>query len=521
MEASFRKRLTCGSRLSLGIAVELRPRLAATDSEIYPPLNVKKNWDPSLAWQTIEYESIETETDDNLAYLRRLVEATQSPFFYSLLRLEMQTMTWDVDSHQLDFVLKSEIKGVLNKPREQFNDKQEVDAAQEAKTYGRSRLVTERQIKAQLEEHALNRNLMSGEFLVDENGRLISPFQKTEGAFALLVLRKVFEDSAEYIRAKFNTELRDEDLRLIDKYFETLVPMIFSQEFMNTRVGLELAEYIGMRRLEELYKDKENQKYTIVVFSPYSDFRTTKKKYNVSNIFRMTTDRLGKKVEVTYARTEEGVNEYINRFNMTTGEHTGSAWEVVQYPIIFKILNVDGVLDRIGVESDPEKLALFDQAVEDEDCKREIEALVNMYLKEDPIIDIRAQREKVEKMVVAKHKELENNFMVAKLADLKKYVEEGRIEEAKEMQNYIDKSRQYFAWIASGYLMGGSCGGSFGHAIGGKTEDGIVVEAGRGTPCPCGVNFIGSHCPKCGMSKEECNKINMSKLFIGPIAIAA
>lgn len=388
---------------------------------------------------------------------------SESPslFFLSLAKLKANFIDQDV------FLTPNVVSG-LNYPRPQYVDYQDMRDPQKTEITEQVKIALRQQLITHLGEHALNRNLFESEYGWTDDGRLKSPFQESEESFCLRTLRQVIVDSQEYLVEKFGVLPNEIELAEIDRNFEELIPKVFSRQFMETRAGLELAEYWGLRRFEELAK-KAKEGEVILMFSPYSPHRGTAYEYQFTNLGIIKENG---NIGMIYGRTEKRTEGYLEKFRKWADweERPKMAWQTVSWPILLGKEKPKEILGRLGVETNPEIIALFDRALLEN--MGNINELIKMMTDgKHSVGEVSKFRQELEKMVVVSHKRLVGKFR----------------QDNPEMENTL---YGFLAMVEKGYLRGGLCGfADLGLPFGLRND--FAVDAGDG------LGPIEFECPNC------------------------
>jgi hypothetical protein len=336
------------------------------------------------------------------------------------------------------------------------------------------------QIISYLGEHALNRHFMYSQYL-SQNERIVSPFQSTSQPFTKERLIDLLSQSRDYLITKFGRMPNAQELDWLDENFLAVFDQIFSEEFMQTAQGLELAELIGLKRLEQLLSQAEEGD-SILLFSPYSPLRATPLHYNVTMIGEVRVQDDQKTLEMTYIRdTRESASYYQQYINASPHSHLPqSAQEVVADPILIIGKNKHQLFQELKIFEDLEIVYLFDQTINLH--QDEIDQLVaNMTSGQYSPAQIASQRERLEIKVVNAHRQLVTNLKSSKQLSQRKL-------------DILDS-------IQAGYRMGSLCGSNSM-----ETEPGKEA-AGRGNCSKCGDNMPVDSQGKCIYCDITCTNI--------------
>jgi hypothetical protein len=435
----------------------------------------------------------------------------QPSTFTSVFELTTPTFEYNLSSpvYPKDPFLTPEILDELNTVREQFADRQDMYSPEEVK-YDPSILTRiEKQLRSHLEEHALNRHIFNFYYFLD-NGRLKSPYQATKKPFTHERLQDLLRESTTYLEERFGTIPTEEEVAWLDKNFEEVANDIFSPDFYKTRVGLELAELIGLRRFEKMAAVSSAED-VVLLFSPYSPLRYRQEEINEKEDGRQQYHftMVGKKgiskeglgiVSMISARTDSPLPEYLNTYNSWYKQFGGidfkadSAQAAVSLPIPIPGRTSEDILEALGVVTNPKILELFDIAIAE---NKEIlsKLIVMMTSGKHTVNEVAKARRELEKAVVSSHKRLVSEYRERKVVSK----EEDRL----------------FTFIQNGYLAGGMCGSSmFSDFMKNGITTGMEVDAGDGKgplefECPKCNRMVTrpfggliSHCPHCNSSVQ-------------------
>jgi len=262
------------------------------------------------------------------------------------------------------------LKLLPNQPRLQYNDSQDIIDDHEFLTEDQERTQLrfhlKQQIISHLLEHSLNAQIMYSQYYLDENGRLISPFSRYPRAFNTERLEDILRETKDYLLAKFQIDPSKEDIGWLDQNLEHVIPILFSNEFFQTRQGLELAELMGLRRAEKMLRQAEAGDF-IVIFSPYSSLRATEIAYNVTMIGEVKMENGVKVLHMTYARNilslEQYRQQYLQQNTNSILIYPESASDFVSQPFVKSNVSRQDLLSDLGIYENQQLIDLYSQAI--------------------------------------------------------------------------------------------------------------------------------------------------------------
>ncbi len=330
----------------------------------------------------------------------------------------------------------------LNAPRPQF-------APEHDKTDNQDGTYLRKQVEYELREFALNQEVIFGQYEIycntHGNWDLRSPFQRSNGSFLQERFADLVKESTAYLRLK-GVELTPEVLHFLSQNPKEFASL-FSAQFMQTRVGLELAEWLGLHDMVEKITSTEDNS-TIIIFSPYNPLRKTEKQYNWTMIADVVKDTgKTKHIRMTYVKCHRELAEYRSVAQTLVDQYQDALSPRYAFTSPFTIAEV---VTKLGAENSPLLKKLFDQAIEahSENIDTYVELLQSDSLSKEVKMHYLVV---LEKSVVATHKQLVESYW-----------------------NYFTRQEQESTEFSqAGYLKGGTCG--FSPELGGTVEQTAVA----------------------------------------------
>jgi len=302
-----------------------------------------------------------------------------------------------------------------NKSRLQYNDSQDIVTNQEYSAQGHEKTRLRTHLKQQLIshflEHSLNAQIMYSQYYLDENGRLVSPFSRYPQAFNRERLEDILNETRQYILAKFQIEPSKEDIEWLDQNLDYVIPILFSNEFFQTRQGLELAELMGLRRAEKMLRQAKAGDF-IIIFSPYSSLRATEIAYNVTMIGEVKMENGVKVLHMTYARNTLPFEQYRQQF-LHQNEYAlliypKSAADFVSQPFVITNTNRRKLLSDLGINENQELIDLSAQAIAMR--QTEIDQLVDEMMNALSVNEVKAKRLQLEQKIMQTYQSLATSY---------------------------------------------------------------------------------------------------------------
>lgn len=317
----------------------------------------------------------------------------------------------------VDEALTPEIENDFNRSRNQFETRQELVKSPEQLT---PEFVNGQKIQllSQLKEHALAQPYIVTDKITFKEDGIHYAGQKTTKPFIEELIctedpLNIFAKLKPYFWLRFGHNFSNEELIYHAKDPDKFRQIVSDQVFYTTKLGLEFAEVIGLIKLENLLKNLQDGQMA-VEFSPGSkELRPTPVTHNWIRIYQKEVDDQGNPViKATYVKTFDKFQTFRRKYQLfdTSDRDLSYVQDIVNSPVVTSD-SLEGFLNKVGVETNPEYLKLYDKVLNDKLVIAEVEAIVEGMNTGWEISQIDSRIRRLQSWAIKYHKHLTKDFL--------------------------------------------------------------------------------------------------------------